>query len=478
MQSDLTIGVAGRISENIDANAASLAEQRSDVIARLERLPFSPFHFRVTAILSVGTIFDAFDAICIATALTVIFTSLHIGFFNAGLLFSSAYVGQFLGAWAFGFISESYGRKTAFVSALFLFGVLSMATALTWDLQSLVAMRMIQGLGLGGEIPAAAVLLNELLRSQKRGRIAMIYQTMFQWGAMLTPIIGIAFFNLFGQQLGWRLMFLFGGIPALVAVYAWFRLPELPRWLADRGRYREADAILHEMEAESGRTPLAPPDRKPAPPLERTRFGELFAGIYLRRTVTVWVGWTCAYFVAYGFSLWLPTLYVKVGGLPVNDALALSIVPWIIHISAIYIGAFLVDRIGRKPLLVFGYVAMALGGFGGALVVYAWHAMHWQVLFTVAIMLGIGTSLCTVAIIPYTAELYPTRLRGIGVSVASSMNRLASIFAPSAVGALMAANLGIQSVFTMFGVAGLIGALVLATIGIETKQQTLETLSP
>ena len=150
MQSDLTIGVAGRISENIDANAASLAEQRSDVIARLERLPFSPFHFRVTAILSVGTIFDAFDAICIATALTVIFTSLHIGFFNAGLLFSSAYVGQFIGAWAFGFISESYGRKTAFVSALFLFGVLSMATALTWDLQSLVALRVIQGLGIFG----------------------------------------------------------------------------------------------------------------------------------------------------------------------------------------------------------------------------------------------------------------------------------------------------------------------------------------
>jgi putative MFS transporter len=479
MQSDLSIGaVAGDVSERAGLSAASLAEQRSDVIARLERLPFSRFHLRVAAILSVGTFFDAFDAICIATALTVIFTTLHIGFFNAGLLFSSAYVGQFIGAWGFGFVSERYGRKTAFVSALFLFGVLSMTIALAWDLQSLVAMRVIQGLGLGGEIPAAAVLINEMLRSQKRGRISIIYQTMFQWGAMLTPIIGIVFFSLFGQQLGWRLMFLFGGIPALVAIYAWFKLPESPRWLVDRGRYGEADDIIRQMEAQPWTTPLARPDRKPPPPLERTRFGELFAGMYLRRTLTAWFGWACAYFVAYGFSLWLPTLYVKVGGLPVNYALALSIVPWVLHTATMYTGAFLVDHIGRKPILIFGFLVMALAGFGGAFIVYEWHATEWQVLFSIALMLGIGTSLCTITIIPYTAELYPTRIRGLGVSVASSMNRLASIFAPSAVGALLAADLGIQSVFTMFGIVGLIGAFVLAAIGIETKQQSLEHLSP
>jgi len=80
--------------------------------------------------------------------------------------------------------------------------VLSMATALAWNLESLVVIRVVQGLGLGGEIPAAAVLINEMLRSRKRGQISMIYQTVFQWGALLTPIIGLLFFNLFGQELG------------------------------------------------------------------------------------------------------------------------------------------------------------------------------------------------------------------------------------------------------------------------------------
>jgi MFS transporter, putative metabolite:H+ symporter len=78
----------------------------------------------------------------------------------------------------------------------------------------------------------------------------------------------------------------------------------------------------------------------------------------------------------------------------------------------------------------------------------------------------------------YTAELYPTRMRGLGVSSASSMNRLASIAAPAVVGALLAANLGIESVFAMFGVVGIVGAIVIAAMGLETKQRRLEELSP
>ena len=477
MQSDMTLNdVAGGGIQAVPL--ATLNAQRGDIIARLERLPFSRVHLRLAAILSIGTFFDAFDAICIAVALTVIFTTLHIGFFSAGLVFSSAYVGQFIGAWGFGLLSERYGRKNAFIWALLLYGVLSMATALAWNLESLVVIRVIQGLGLGGEIPAAAVLINEMLRSRKRGQISMIYQTVFQWGALLTPIIGLLFFNLFGQELGWRLMFVFGGIPALGAVYAWFALPESPRWLADRGRYDEADKVVREIESQKFPEPLQTPEAITPPPLEQMRFGELFGGIYLRRTLMVWTAWLCAFFIAYGFSLWLPTLYVKIGGLPVNDALALSIVPWIVNMSFMYLSALIVDRIGRKPIFVFGFLSVIVAGFGGAFVVHYEHTTAWQVLFTIGLLLGIGTSLCTTILFTYTSELYPTRMRGLGVAAGSGMLRLAAVIAPAAVGALLGSGFGIDSVFLMFGAAGLIGAIVLALFGIETKQQSLETLAP
>src|ERR1700733_12227288 len=211
-------------------------EQSGDIVARIERLPFSRFHFHAASILAVGTFFDAFDSICIGVALAVVFTSLHIGFFNAGLLLSSGFVGQFFGAWIFGFISERHGRKTAFVIAILIFGVLSVAIAFAESLQSLVAIRVLQGLGLGGEVPVAAALFNEFLRAEKRGQIATIYQTIFQWGALLTPLIGLGCFSLFGPDPGWRILFLFGGIPALTALYAWWALPESPRWLRDHAR--------------------------------------------------------------------------------------------------------------------------------------------------------------------------------------------------------------------------------------------------
>jgi putative MFS transporter len=232
------------------------------------------------------------------------------------------------------------------------------------------------------------------------------------------------------------------------------------------------------MEDQVWPTPLEAPEKIVLPPLEKTRFSELYRGPYRRRTIMAWCVWFCSYFVAYGFSLWLPTLYVKIGGLAVNHAVGLSIVPWVVGMTLIYLSSFVVDRIGRKPLMVGGLLTVALAGFGGALVIHGWNTTTWQVLFGIGILLSVGSSQCTAILFTYTAELYPTRIRGLGVSASSSMLRLAGMIAPAAVGACLAAGFGIESVFVMFGVAGLVGAAVLALFGKETRQQNLEILAP
>lgn len=468
-----SISVAGT-----DSIAAEDSLRRSEIVARLERLPFSRFHLRLAAILGVGTFFDAFDALTIAVALAVIFTTLHIGFMNAGLLISAAYVGQFAGAWIFGYLSETYGRKPAFIVSLLLFGLLSIATAFAWDFQSLLILRMAQGLGLGGEVPVAGALFNEYLRSSNRGRVGLLYQSLFIWGAALTPAIGVAVFAIFGQDPGWRVLFLLGGLPALIAIYACFALPESARWLADRGRYDEADAIIATIEAEPQHAALPPLRVRPLPALRKTRLIELFSGIYLRRTIIVWTQWAATFFVAYGYTIWLPTLYVRVGGLPVTDALLLTIVSWAVTLATMYIEAYLLETWGRKPLFIFGFAMITLGGAFGGVAVFFFHATGWPILFASAIIMGLGTALNSSACVSYTAELYPTRMRGLGIATGSSMNRLASVVSPTAVGALLSANYGIASVFALFAAVGLIGFIVLATMGIETKGQTLEELSP
>jgi putative MFS transporter len=99
-------------------------------------------------------------------------------------------------------------------------------------------------------------------------------------------------------------------------------------------------------------------------------------------------------------------------------------------------------------------------------------------LLAVTTAISVGTSLTNILIVNYTAELYPTRLRSLGISAGNSASRLASIAAPLGVGGLLAANLGIASVFVMFGGVALIAALVVPLWGIESKQRVLEELSP
>jgi len=462
-----------------EESAASVdVARRSEILARLERLPFSRFHLRLAAILGVGTFFDAFDALTIATALAVVFTTLHINFLYAGVLISTAYVGQFVGAWVFGYISEAYGRKFAFISALLLFGVMSVATAFAWDFQSLVIFRVIQGLGLGGEIPVAGALFGEYLRTANRARIGLIYQSLFIWGAALTPAIGVAIFSLVGQDPGWRVLFVLGGIPALVAIYACWGLPESARWLADKGRYEEAEKLVARIEAEPRRQALPPVRVTPHPAPRKTRLAELFTGLYARRTVLLWTQWAATFFVAYGNSIWLPTLYVKLGGLPVTNALLLTLVTWAVTLTSMYLQAWLLEKVGRRPLFIFGFAMIALGAGVGVVAVLFLHATGWPVLFVSALVMGIGTALNSSACVNYTAELYPTRIRGLGMATGSSMSRLASIFSPFAVGALLNAGYGIESVFAMFAAAGLIGLVVMIALGVETKGRTLEELSP
>lgn len=462
-----------------DESAASVdVARRSAILARLERLPFSRFHFRLAAILGVGTFFDAFDALTIATALAVVFNVLHISFLNAGLLISAAYVGQFIGAWIFGYLSESYGRKFAFITSLLLFGILSVATAFAWDFQSLVICRIVQGLGLGGEVPVAGALFGEYLRTANRARIGLIYQSLFIWGAALTPAIGVAVFTLVGQDPGWRVLFVLGGIPALVAIYACWALPESARWLADKGRYDEAEKIVARIEAEPRKEALPPPRVTPQPAPQKTRLAELFGGIYARRTTLLWTQWAATFFVAYGYSIWLPTLYVRIGGMPVNNALLLTLVTWAATLTTMYTEAWLLEKVGRKPLFIFGFAMIMLGGSFGATMVLLFHASGWHILFASALIMGLGTALNSSACVNYTAELYPTRMRGLGIATGSSMNRLASIFSPFAVGALLDGGYGIEAVFAMFAAAGLIGLVVMIALGVETKGRTLEELSP
>src|SRR5499433_1912450 len=231
-----------------------------DIVARLERLPTSWWQVKARIIVGVATFFDAFDALAIASVLPVIVPLWKLTPPQIGLMISAGFFGQLLGALLFGCIAERYGRMNAMVGSIALFAVMSLACAFAWDYGSLLVLRTIQGIGLGGEVPVAAVFISELAKAQRRGRFVLLYELVFPVGLVAASLSGLWVV----PHLGWPYMFVLGAVPALLTLVLRGLLPESPRWLAVRGRYAQAEAAMARIEAETRKATGAPlPPVKP-----------------------------------------------------------------------------------------------------------------------------------------------------------------------------------------------------------------------
>src|SRR6266851_7236959 len=231
-----------------------------DIVARLERLPTSWWQVKARIIVGVATFFDAFDALAIASVLPVIAPAWKLTPPQIGLMISAGFAGQLVGALLFGWIAERYGRMTAMIWSIALFSVMSLVCALAWDYNSLLVFRIVQGIGLGGEVPVAAVFISELARAQGRGRFVLLYELVFPIGLVMAALVGLWVV----PHLGWQYMFVIGALPAFLALVLRRLLPESPRWLALHGRNAEAETAMALIEAET-QTATGKPLPEPKP---------------------------------------------------------------------------------------------------------------------------------------------------------------------------------------------------------------------
>jgi putative MFS transporter len=278
--------------------------------------------------------------------------------------------------------------------------------------------------------------------------------------------------------LGWQWMFILGALPALIALYLRRKMPESPRWLQRAGRDEEADRVLAGLEEmtrrETGKE-LPPPATVDALQVsQRATWRDLFGGIYLRRTLVVWVLWFSAYLTTYGLTSWLPTIYRTVYKLSLNDSLLYSLVTTGSGLLGAVIYAFTVDIVGRRValaggLLIGGVLLLVLTGLGAgsAPEVLLWSSLAYLWISAVSLTAYL-----------YTPELYPTRVRALGVGVASAWLRIASILGPFVVSAVISGTGQITIVFLIFGAVALAGGLIVALFGVETRNKVLEEFSP
>lgn len=244
------------------------------------------------------------------------------------MLIAVGYAGQVIGALVFGWAAERFGRVPSVTTTVGLMSVMSIVCAVSGNFTALFALRFIQGIGVGGEVPIAAAYINELSQAKGRGKFFILYELIFPLGLLAAAQVGAWVVPRFG----WEYMFMVGGIPGLIIVFFLARLPESPRWLINQGRFEQAERIIERIEASTPKRSLDPKTEKEAiaervaslaeglhKQAKKASWKGLFSPVYRSRTLVVWVLWAASYFVANGINNWLPTLYKTVYHLPLQD---------------------------------------------------------------------------------------------------------------------------------------------------------------
>jgi len=434
-------------------------------VARLDRVPLNRFHWTLLITSGLGWMFDAMDVLLIGFLVAPITKEFALAPAQVGLVASAGFVGMFLGAAISGRLADRYGRRLIFQATLVLFSIGAVLSALAPTFELLLAARVVAGLGLGGELPVVATLVSEFSPRAQRGRMIVLLESFWAYGTLAAGLVAL----LVLPQFGWRGAFVVAALPALYVAYLRSALPESPRYLAERGRGAEADAIVRRVERAGGGALLTLGAAVAPARSGRTSLAELWKPAYARRTAMLWILWFGITFTYYGIFLYVPSLLAARGLSEVrsNEFFFLSTIA---QIPGYFSAAWLVERWGRKPTLVaylLGTAASAFmfgnSGTGTDAFVYAallsfFNLGAWGVVYTIS------------------PELYPTAVRATGAGVAAAVGRTGGIIGPFLMPVLVPA-FGQSGVFAMFMILLVVTAASVWLLAEETKGRSLEEIA-
>ncbi len=225
--------------------------------ARIDRLPWSPFHTRLVIALGVAWVLDGLE-ITVASAVAAALgqpDTLGLSSTAVGAIATVYLVGEVVGALGFGRLSDKLGRRKLFMITLGVYLIGSGLTAATagtgpgWVL-FLYATRFIAGTGIGGEYAAINSAIDELIPAKYRGRVDIAINGTYWAGSIIGTLVSLLCLNVFAPSVGWRVAFLIGPILALVIIFVRRNLPESPRWQIMNGLENEAEQSIDEIEQE------------------------------------------------------------------------------------------------------------------------------------------------------------------------------------------------------------------------------------
>jgi len=416
---------------------------------------------RLTAATGGGMFLDGFVFAAIAAVIAgKAFTAdLHLSSTTLGLISASTLIGTIIGGPLIGYLTDIIGRRPMFIADLCIFlacALFMLVVNAGWEV---VVLGVFLGMAIGGDYAIGSPLLGEFMPARKRGHYLGLLEILWNVGYVVSFLIGFLVLHAYPQA--WHIVLASAAVPAALILLMRHGLPESPRWLLSKGRTEQAQQILAEL-GENRDTSEFDDEAE-----EKTRWITLLDRAYLARTTFCCVFWMCIVIPYFALAFFQSEVLGVIG---LENPVLAALLGTCVALLGAAIGWFLIDRVGRRLILI---VPMFATGVFLAVVALN-KALHLSIAVTVVCFFGYLLFYGVMSILPgvYPLEVFPTTVRTSGMGLSSAASRVGAAIATFLLPVSLA-TFGLSPVLLALAAVCVIGGVTSVLLAPETAGKTL-----
>ncbi|MCK2003627.1 MFS transporter [[Brevibacterium] frigoritolerans] len=435
-------------------------------VRTMEEMPLSRFHYKMFAYASGSTFLDGYIIGIVAVALSVMQTQLDMSVTMIGLVGAATLAGMLFGGILGGYLTDLIGRKKMFLIDMLVMAVVSILQFYVNDPMQLVILRFILGVAVGADYPIAGALMTEFSPTKNRGSLLGGLNGLWYIGYVSSFLAGYLMLSIGDDS--WRWMLASSAVPVIIMLVSRLNMPESPRWLASKGREKEANAIVQKIFGENVILSAE------AETKEKTSYLDMFRNGYGKLILFVTLFYSLQVLPLYGINTYIPEILAQFGfANGTREYLGAAVIN-LIYLIGLLPALYLVEKFGRKPTLYWAFLVCSislfiLGAISGLNVPFVFILALFVIYGTFNTGMGAHTWI-------YPNELFPTHIRGTAMGFTTGVARIASAIGTFFSPAIMA-TYGLAATLYICGAILFIGFLVSLFMAPETKNMSLTEAS-